>query len=271
MSMTPVDPVEPVAPYLGGKSRLAATICDRIDAIPHKTYAEPFIGMGGVFFRRRFRPKAEVINDLNGEIINLFRILQRHYPQFLDCLKFQVTSRREFERLRGCDPATLTDLERAARYLYLQRHAFGGQHSGVFGVSPDRPSRFDLTQVAPMLEAVHERLSGVVFENLDWKSLIERYDRPETLFYLDPPYFGGETDYGKGMFERADFARMAEALAAIKGAFLLSINDTPEIRETFAGFQIDEVKLSYSVSRNGGQGKVGELIIGNRSVSTGLL
>lgn len=271
MSIEPVEPVEPVAPYLGGKNRLASTICDRIERIEHRTYVEPFAGMGGVFFRRRFRPRAEVINDRNGEIVNLFRILQRHYPQFIDTLKFQITARREFERLRACDPATLTDLERAARFLYIQRCAFGGQSAGVFGVSPDRPGRFDLSQVEPMLADAHERLSSVVLENLDWAEMIDRYDRPATLFYLDPPYFGGESDYGKGIFAREDFARIAERLASIKGAFLLSINDTPEIREIFGGFIIDEVRLSYSVAKQGGGGKVGELIIGNRGVSAGLV
>lgn len=269
--MEPIAPVYPVAPYLGGKSRLAATIIERIDAIPHKTFAEPFVGMGGVFFRRRFKPKAEVINDLNGEIVNLFRILQRHYPQFIDCMKFQITSRREFDRLQACDPVTLTDLERAARFLYLQRNAFAGQQGGVFGVSPDRPARFDLSQIEPILADVHDRLSGVTFENLDWSEFITRYDRLETLFYIDPPYFGGENDYGKGMFDRADFERMAKLLSEIKGAFLMSINDTPEIRKWFASFIIDEVRLSYSVSQKGGQGKVGELIIGNRGVTAGLL
>lgn len=122
-----------------------------------------------------------------------------------------------------------------------------------------------------MLAEAHERLAGVTFEQLDWAEFIRRYDRPETLFYLDPPYFGGEADYGPGVFKRADFGRMAEQLRSIEGAFLLSINDRPEIREAFAGFLIDEVRLSYSVSRAGGQGKVGELIIGNREVRAGLL
>lgn len=269
--LTPVKPVEPVAPWLGGKHRLARTLVERIERIPHRTYAEPFVGMGGVFFRRRSKPPAEVVNDIDGEIVNLSRILQRHYPQFIDTLRFQIASRREFERLRAVDPATLTDLERAARFLYVQRLAFGGQKRGVFGVSPERPARFDLSTLEPMLAEAHERLAGVTFENLGWPEFIARYDRPETLFYLDPPYFGGEADYGPGVFERADFGGMAEQLRSIEGAFLLSINDRPEIRGAFAGFLIDEVRLSYSVSRDGGQGKVGELIIGNRDVRAGLI
>ncbi|MBR9766618.1 MAG: DNA adenine methylase, partial [Rhodobacteraceae bacterium] len=135
---TKVAPAAPVAPWLGGKKALHRKIIDRIEAIPHATYAEPFVGMGGVFLRRSWRPRCEVANDLNGEITNLFRILQRHYPQLMDVMRFQITSRREFERLRAQDPGGLTDLERAARFLYLQRLAFGGQVGGVFGVSSDR-------------------------------------------------------------------------------------------------------------------------------------
>ncbi len=89
-----------------------------------------------------------------------------------------------------------------------------------------------------------------------------RYDRLETLFHIDPPYLGGETDYGKGILERADFERIAGVPSEIKGWFLMSINDAPEIREWFVGYMIDEVKLNFSVSKKGGLGKVGELIIG---------
>src|SRR5690348_1210716 len=112
---TAVDPVRPAAGYIGGKRRLAERLVARIAAVPHRTYAEAFVGMGGVFFRRRSRPPAEVINDRNGEVANLFRILQRHYPQFMDTLRFQLSGRREFDRLKASDPATLTDLERAGR------------------------------------------------------------------------------------------------------------------------------------------------------------
>ena len=257
----PVDPVRPIAPYIGGKRGLAKRIVEVIERIPHKTYAEPFVGMGGVFFRRRLRPRAEVINDINRDITTLFRILQRHYPQFIDTVRFQITSRAEFERLVRTDPDTLTDLERAARFLYLQRTAFGGKVSGKnFGVSPDRPARFNLTQLEPMLEALHERLAGVVIECLDWRAFLSRYDRPETLFYCDPPYWGSETDYGKGVFAREDFAELAEALRSLRGRFVLSINDVPEIRELFSWGRIETVQTTYTISSRGAK-PAGELII----------
>lgn len=268
--MEQVRPAAPVAAWIGGKKRLHPTIIRRIEAIPHKCYVEPFVGMGGVFLRRRFRPKLEVANDLNGEIVNLFRILQRHLPQLLEVMRFSIASRRDFERLRHTDPATLTDLERAARFLYLQRLAFGGQVGGVFGVSPDQSPRFSMSRLEPLLDAAHARLERVVFEQLDWSELVPRYDGNDTLFYLDPPYFGGEADYGRGLFDRGHFTRLAAVLREISGAFILSINDRPEVREIFAGFHLDEVRLTYTAGRDGAV-KASELLISNRDVVPGLL
>lgn len=245
-----VTPVAPPAPYLGGKRALASTITQRIAEIPHTLYAEPFVGMGGIFFRRAWRPDAEVINDRSGDVVNLFRILQRHYAAFMDHLKYQLTSRREFERLVKTDPTSLTDLERAARFLYLQRTAYGGKVTGrTFGVAPERSARFDVLAIAPALEAIFERLSGVTIENLDWLDLIDRYDRPETLFYLDPPYWNCETDYGAGMFDQAQFAVMAERLGRLKGKAIVSLNDVAGVRETFSQFRMETVDLTYAIGQ----------------------
>ena len=256
-----VRPVSPVVPYIGGKRNLAERLVEVIEDIEHTTYAECFMGMGGVFFRRRRKPRVEVINDISRDVANLFRILNRHYPQLMDTLKFQVTSRADFDRLLRVDPDTLTDLERAARFLYLQRLAFGGKVSGRnFGVSPH--VRFDLNRLGPMLEEVHDRLSDVSIECLHWADFIPRYDGADTLFYLDPPYWDCETDYGKGVFGKADFDRMAQVLGGIEGKFLLSINDAPEIRRIFHAFRFTEVEVVYSIAEAGAQ-KVRELIFTN--------
>ena len=262
--LNPVNSVLPIAPYIGGKRKLAKRLSARIEAIEHKVYAEPFIGMVGVFFRRESVPKTEIINDYSQEVITLFRILQRHYPQFIETLKYQITSRSEFIRLQNTDPNTLTDLERAARFLYLQRTAFGGKVAGqnFAMIKNDRGARFDLNRLVPMLEDVHERLSGVIIECMDFDNFIKTYDKKHTLFYLDPPYYGNEGDYGKDMFCRDDFERLAACLRGLKGRFILSLNDALEVREIFAGFEIDEVNLSYSISA-GKPKNVKELIIYN--------
>lgn len=112
----------------------------------------------------------------------------------------------------------------------------------------------------PRLEALHARLAGVTVECLGYGDFIARYDRPETLFYCDPPYWGGENDYGKGMFARDDFAALAAQLQAIKGRFILSINDRPEIRELFAFARFEEVEVTYTIGPDNSQAAK-ELII----------
>lgn len=258
-----VIPIKPVAPYLGGKRNLARRLCALIDSDLHLTYAEPFVGMGGVFLRRRRRPRAEFINDRSREIYTLFRVLQEHYVAFLDLLRFQITTQANFNRLVATDPETLTDMQRAARFLFLQRCAFGGKVSGRnFGISPDRPARFNLTTLEPDLEALHSRLSGVTVTCMDYGEFIARIDRPEVLFYLDPPYFGNEADYGRGVFDRSDFARMADQLSGLKGRFLLSLNDRPEVREIFRRFYLVPIRTTYTVS-NRNAAPASELLISN--------
>jgi DNA adenine methylase len=257
----PVAPVRPLAPYIGGKRRLAARLIALINSIEHDTYAEAFVGMGGVFLRRDRRARCEVINDWSEDVSTFFRVIQHHYVAFLEMLRFQITSRAGFEKLAAMEPRSLTDLQRSARFLYLQRLAFGGTVARrSFGVAPGSPARFDVTKLAPMIEAVHERLAGVIIERLDWSAFLARYDRPGTLFYLDPPYFGSEDDYGRELFDRGQFESMAEQLRGIRGRFILSLNDHPEVRRIFAGFHFREEQLRYSIS--GGAGTdVREVII----------
>lgn len=192
-----------------------------------------------------------VINDYGGDVANLFRLLQRHYVQLLDVLRFGLTTRMEFDRLVAVDPATLTDLERAARLLYLQRTAFGGKVSGrSFGVSRTTPARFNLSKLEPMLENLHARLAGVVIERLDFEQALIRYDRRGAFFYLDPPYWGNETDYGPHLFKRSDFSRMEARLKTLEGRWLLSLNDRPEVRELFSQHHIENVTTTYGIARD---------------------
>jgi DNA adenine methylase len=265
-STVSVSPVRPAAGYQGGKRNLATRLVRIIDAMPCDTYAEPFVGMGGIFLRRRQRPAAEVINDISGDVATFFRVLQEHYPYLMDMLRFRVASRAEFERLNALPAERLTDLQRAARFIYLQRLAFGGKVSGrSFGVDVKQGARFNVTKLEPVLAEIHDRLAGVVIEQLPFDAFIARYDRPGTLFYLDPPYWGCEDDYGQDVFSRSDFERMARQLAGIRGRFLLSLNDCAGVRECFGAFHMLELETSYTIATaaSGTAKRVGELLISN--------
>ena len=265
MSLSPVKPVSPAAGYLGGKRNLARRICAIIQSVDHDGYAEPFVGMGGIFLRRAARPRFEAINDISGDVTTLFRVVRRHYQALVDELEWLPTSRAEFDRLRAVDPESLTDIERAARFLYLQRLRFGGNPRGVFGVDLRSPARFNLARLRATLEDIRDRLQPVVIERLPYADFIRRYDRAGMLFYLDPPYWGCERDYGAGIFERADFERLAVQLGGIAGKFILSINDTPGARAVFSPFHMRAVDVSYSIATaaTGRAKKAGELIVTN--------
>ena len=207
--------VKPISAYLGGKSKLSKHIIGRIEQIPHKSYAEPFVGMGGVFLRRPTKAKAEFINDYNNEVANLFRIVQRHEQAFLDCIKYMISARRHFKLFWDVPPHTLTDIDRAVRFFYLQRLGFGGKvGSKTYGVSKERSSRFSPVNIKADINALAHRLSSVTVENLDFEDFIQRYDKKATLFYLDPPYWNCEKDYGKDLFSKKDFKRLAKTLKA---------------------------------------------------------
>ena len=178
-------------------------------------------------------------------------------------IRFSSSSREDFERLKQTDPMVLTDLERAMRFLYLQLLAFGGKvNSPTFGVRAGQSARFSYSRLQENLQAIAQRLESVTIENLDYTDCIKRYDGNKVLFYLDPPYWGTEDCYGKELFSRGEYIKMAEMLRQSKGAWIMSINDVPEIRELFAEFHYKQVDVTYALRRDR-PAKAQELIISN--------
>lgn len=249
----------PIIPWIGGKRRLAKHI---IPAMPaHTCYVEPFAGGAALYFMKP-SVKAEVLNDINGDLVNLYRVVKHHLDAFVQEFRWSLTSRQMFDWAKQATPATLTDIQRAARFYYLQRLAFGAKISGqTFGTATTAGARFNLTRVEEDLSAAHLRLSQTTIEHLPWAVCIERYDRPHTLFYLDPPYWGTE---GYGVeFGLDNYQRMAELAKSIKGRMLISVNDIPEMHRAFAGLHIERLAIRYTVGGNGRAAPSSELLIRN--------
>lgn len=246
--------------WIGGKSLLADRIVPLIP--PHDCYCEVFAGAAWLLFKKP-ESKVEIINDINLDLVTLYRVVKHHLDEFVRYLRWVLIAREEFERFKASPPETLTDVQRAVRFYYLMKTGFGARvRSPSFGVTATRPSNLNLLRIEEELSAAHLRLARVFVENLPYQALIERFDKPGTFFYVDPPYFGCEDYYGKGLFSRDDFERLRDLLAGIKGKFCMSINDTPEIRKLFVGFQIRPVATRYSV--NGARQKeAAELLILN--------
>lgn len=250
---------KPIIPWIGGKRRLADRILPLFPA--HHCYVEPFCGAAAIFFSKQ-PSEVEVLNDINSELVNLYRVVQHHLEEFVRQFKWALTSRQVYEWEKMTRPETLTDIQRAARFYYLQKLSFGGRVDGqTFGTATTTGPRLNLLRIEEDLSQAHLRLSSAYIENLHWSAVIQRYDRAHTLFYLDPPYWQTE-GYGVD-FGWAEYELIADLARTVKGAVIISINDHPEIRALFSEFQFQEVDIRYTVGGGDQATSARELIILN--------
>jgi DNA adenine methylase len=232
--------------YVGGKNRLARTIIAHLPE--HTTYIEPFAGGAQVLFHKA-PSEVEVLNDLDFDIVNFFRVCQWHYEELVRYLRYCLVSRKWHDLLSATKAETLTDIQRAGRFFYLQKNSFGGlvlnrhYHYGVTA-----PPNYNPARIPEIIEQTHQRLLKVQIESLPYEEILERYDRPTTFFYIDPPYHDRKL-YNFNLSER-DFQMLADRLKAVKGKFLLSLNDHPEVRDLFAAFYIAPVELAYTAKKD---------------------
>ncbi|OWO87146.1 restriction endonuclease subunit M [Photorhabdus luminescens] len=249
----------PIVPWIGGKRRLAKHILPLFPE--HTCYVEPFCGAAALYFLK-VPSKCEVINDINGELVNLYRVIKHHLEEFVRQFKWALVSRQIYKWLQITPEETLTDIQRAARFYYLQKQAFGGKVAEyTFGTSTTSPPRFNLLRIEEELSMAHLRLSRTIIENIDWTQCIQRYDRPHTLFYCDPPYWGTE---GYGIeFGLENYDLLAELAHTIRGKMIISVNDIPEMRKVFKGLTIQAVNIGYNLKVTGKAKRSKELIICN--------
>jgi DNA adenine methylase len=253
-----VSPVIGPLPYIGGKRAIAKRI---IEIFPeHTTYVEAFCGGAQVLFHKE-PSKSEVINDLDHEVVNVFRVCQQHYEELLRFMRWMLTSRTWFDLLENTNPETLTDIQRAARYLYLLKNDYAGlvRHH-VYTVSITQPPGFNPERLPESIAEAHTRLARVQIESLPYEKILAKYDRPTTLFYLDPPYYARKL-YRYNL-SHDDFVAMAERLKALKGKFVLSLNDLPQVRAIFAKFRIREIEMAYTSQKKAGR-RFSEVLITN--------
>lgn len=249
--------------YVGGKNRIANKI---IELFPeHKTYVEVFAGGAQVLFHKE-PSRVEILNDLDGEIVNFFRVCQSHHEELLRCLRFILVGRKIFSQLKSTDPVRLTDVQRAARQFYLLKNSFAGMvRNPSYHYNVIQPPSFNVTKLPELIEATHKRLARVQIECLPYQEILRRYNRPTTLFYLDPPYYGLKL-YRFNLSD-SDFEELERHLRNLRGKFVLSLNDVPQVRKLFSKFQFREIELHYTAQREAGK-RYRELLITNFPVAS---
>ncbi|MEE9456174.1 MAG: DNA adenine methylase [bacterium] len=199
---------------VGGKYRLAKRIIEHFPE--HDVYVEVFFGAGHVFFTKE-RVKVEVVNDVDGDLVNFFRVVKYHPKELERQLSYYLRSRQVFADLEK-EPR-LTDVQRAVRW-YLRYQLSFGSLGGSFGY-PKRPPGGGSVPLLKDFRGIAARLVRTVIENDDFEAVLRRYDSDAAFFYVDPPYTGLACPYPYEWSE-ADEKRLWRVLAAAKGRWLVS-------------------------------------------------
>lgn len=244
--------------WIGGKKLLRNKI---LEAFPEQgtfnRYIEVFGGAGWVLFSSDRHAKMEVYNDVNGDLVNLFRCTKYHPEALQKELKFILMSREQFfDAKEQMKVQGLTDIQKAARFYILIKESFGSDIR-TFGVRPKNMAN----AIEHILE-VSRRLRMVVIENQDFERILKTYDKEDALFYLDPPYYETEKYY-PDRFMPEDHIRLKEDLGKIKGKFLLSYNDCEYIRKLYSGYDIVEVDRLHNLVQGKEKPRYKELLIKN--------
>jgi DNA adenine methylase len=250
---------KPIIRWPGGKTRLLGRLLPLIR--PHRLFVEGFAG-GAALTLAKPPSKVEVLNDINGELVNLYRHAQFHLEALVTEVEFTLNARDELNAL--IEQPGLTGLQQAARYLLRNRLSFGGSGSSFAVSKQAQPSR---AAVLEKLKGFSARLDKVAIENLPFERLFANYDSAETFWFLDPPYTVGEVDT-YAAWDQTRMAGFAAAVEALKGDWLVTVNDTAENRALFGRHEIEGVTTqSGAVNRRHQPGATfGELIIRRRAV-----
>lgn len=251
--------------WIGGKKALRDEIVVRFP-VHYSRYIEVFGGGGWVLFHKSPGNDFEVYNDFNANLVNLYRCVRDNPQDLCGELKYVLNSRLDFEYVKTIlhSKADLPDIKRAAYFYQIIRYSYAS------GLDSFASQPHAMRNNFPLIEDACRRLQKVVIENKDFEKLIKQYDRPESFFYCDPPYYETEDYYQDVGFTKADHERLANCLCNIQGKFLLSYNDCPEIRELYSkpGIVIETTsRLSNIAQRYEGGKQYAELLIANYDTS----
>lgn len=226
--------------WVGGKRLLRKQI---LKEFPQEMtcYVEVFGGAAWVLFAKEKHAEVEVYNDVNHNLVNMFRCVKYHADALYEELKWVLVSREQFEQAKeDVNNPNLTDIQRAACFFILVKCSFGAKMQDFSG------KRVSLSNTVENLGIFKERLKSTIIEQLDFERLITLYDREGTLFYADPPYYDAEGYYAES-FLKSDHIRLKECLDKIRGKFVLTYNDCPFIRELYRDYNIIPIERQSNI------------------------
>ncbi|SFC04154.1 DNA adenine methylase [Parapedobacter composti] len=269
--------VSPFLKWVGGKRQLIYEIM-ALKPARFGTYYEPFVGGGAVLFH--LQPRRAVINDANGELINVYNVIKTQLNDLVADLKTHENNADYFYALRALDRqpayADLPDLRRASRFIYLNKTCYNGLYrvnsAGEFNTPFGRYKKPNIVN-EPTLKAVSDYLNDaeITVLNTDYETALAGAARNDFV-YLDPPYHpvsptSNFTGYVQGGWNADDQVRLRDVcdrLHARGVKFLLSNSAVPLIKELYAAYDVRTVKATRAVnSAADKRGVVDEYLIRN--------
>ena len=250
--------------YFGGKFEMSKELVPKIPA--HDNYIELFAGGLSMFFRKA-KAKWNLVNDLNSDIANFYWVVSHPYlyEKFKHSVYYLINSRKIYNKIEDISLKELKfpDTFRAALYLFYLSTCFNKRIGTGFSDKPDNWK----TDIIDVLELTREKLNGVLVENLDFSTIINRYkDKSNTFWYIDPPYIVADTEkYYKYNFTERKHEHLQKLVDGIANSsnsnVMISYDNMPLIRELYSKkpYVINEIKTTYS---SNGQ-ETTELIITN--------
>ena len=246
--------LKPISARIGGKVLLKKTLVDKYfpSSGSYKTYVEPFVGGGSIYFYKNKDGHKEVVNDLDPSIYELFRGFQKYASiKLADDVNGDYTE-EDFKTIKESEPKD--DYGKFLKTYLLYKLSYFG-----------KGETFGKPRINTSFTQYKDRLENVDILNTDYKEVIKKYDGPKTFFYLDPPV---RAQSGKFNFPAIDIKELADVCKSIKGKFLLSLAETNIKKDLFKGFKIVNIPTKYVQGRSkGGQSlEVKEYLIMNYNV-----
>jgi len=275
--------VTPVLKWVGGKRQLLPEIRKRIPK-KYKVYYEPFLGGGAVLFD--LQPKKAIVNDLNSELINVYKTIKSFPTELVEELRKFSNDEETFYNIRNIDRdktkyQELSNIQKAARIIYLNKTCFNGlyrvNNAGEFNSPFGRYKNPNIVNDKTIYAvSKYFNTADITFKNGDFEECIKEIQK-DSFVYLDPPYdpiskTSNFTGYNQGGFsdeEQIRIKNMCDRLNENGIKFLLSNSATPFIKELYKDYIIDIVSAKRSVnSKADKRGEIEEVLIRNYDINT---
>lgn len=251
--------------YYGGKQTLIRHILPLIPE--HTTYTEAYVGGAALYFAKQ-PSELEVINDVNGNLVNFYRILKSEFSQLKILIDQTLHSRREHEYAQIVYefPEFFEPVRRAWALWVLSKMSFASKLDGSFGYDKARNSVAKKVRNArdSFTESLSTRLELTQIEQTDALRIIRSRDTDKAFHFVDPPYVGTDCGHYSGTYNLMDFQNLLELLTQIKGKFMLTMFPH-EMLDKFVkrnGWKVHEVERTISASKTRRRKQV-ELIVRN--------